>query len=245
MITLVGTGHVFDLSQILLNILEQRQPDIVCIELDKQRYNAMMRKRMDPEIDKKARKNVPIAYKLLAKFQDNIAEKYGVVAGDEMLTAINYAQSRQLPLAFIDMDAQNLFARMFKSMPLSEKFKLFLMGFGGFFVNKKNIEKELSKFEEDFDSYIKQIGDKFPTIKRILIDERNKYMSRKLMELDKEYDTAIALVGDGHVPGMSKLLRSKGVKLEIIRLKELRSKEIPDVNSSTASFTVECKGPVA
>ena len=239
MITLIGTGHVFNLSQIILDILEQRQPDIVCVELDKQRYSAMMRKRMNPETDKKARKNVPIAYKLLAKFQENVAEKYGVVAGDEMLTAINYAQSRQLPLAFIDMNAQKLFARMFKSMLLSEKIKLFLMGFGGFFVNKKSIEKELSRFEEDFDSYIKQIGDKFPTIKRTLIDERNEYMSRKLIEFNKEYNTIITLVGDGHVPGMSKLLRSEGVELEIIRLKELRSKEIPDVNSSTASFTVE------
>jgi pheromone shutdown protein TraB len=37
MITVIGTGHVFDLSAALLNIFEEKEPEIVGVELDPQR----------------------------------------------------------------------------------------------------------------------------------------------------------------------------------------------------------------
>jgi pheromone shutdown protein TraB len=134
MITLIGTGHVFNLSNALLRIFDEKNPDVMCVELDKQRYNALMIKLSNPEAYKDAGKNLPLLYKLLARFQDSMAKEYGVTAGDEMLTAINYAQGRQLPVEFIDMNAQNLFPRMLKSMPMSEKLKLMLTGLVGFLL---------------------------------------------------------------------------------------------------------------
>ena len=50
-----------------------------------------------------------------------MAKEYGVEAGEEMMTAINYAKSHQLPVAFIDMNAQFMFSKMLKSMTFSEK----------------------------------------------------------------------------------------------------------------------------
>ena len=237
MITLIGTGHVFNLAQPLLNIFDEKQPNIICIELDQQRYNAMMMKQADLKAYKNAQKNVPIIYKLLARFQEGMAEKYGVTAGQEMLTAINYTQSHQLPLAFIDMNAQKMFTRMLKSMSFSEKFKLFLTGFGGLFISKKQVEKELKNFEGDFDSYIEQIGKKFPTIKKVLIDERNEYMLNKLIEANEQHEKVIAVMGDGHISGISELLKSKKVEFESIRLSELRNQNTTISDSSTASFT--------
>lgn len=241
MITLIGTGHVFNLSRAILDLFEEKQPDIVCVELDKQRFNAMVLKKNDPEKYKKAEKNVPVIYKMLARFQDSMAEEYGVSAGEEMMTAINYAQSHQLPVAFIDMNAQKLFTRMLRSMSFSEKFKLFLTGFGGFFIGKKRVEKELKNFENDFDSYIEQIGDKFPTIKRVLIDERNQHMLNQILKADEQYERVIAVLGDGHIPGISKLLEEKGIDFEKIRLSQLRKNEDRDVDSSIASFSVNYK----
>ena len=40
MITLIGTGHVFNLTQQLLDIFDEIRPEIICVELDKQRYDA-------------------------------------------------------------------------------------------------------------------------------------------------------------------------------------------------------------
>ncbi len=241
MIVLIGTGHVFDLSNALLDIFDERQPDAIAVELDKQRYNALMMKRADPESYKTAEKNVPILYKLLGRFQENMAKEYGVNAGDEMVTAITYAQSQQISLEFIDMNAQKLFSRMLRTMPFSEKLKLLLSGVGGFFISKKRVEGELKKIEGDFDNYIMQIGEKFPTIKRVLIDERNIHMQKKLKMLNEEHEKVIACIGDGHVPGISKLLTEEKIDHEIIRLKELRESKPIEKVSSTAHFTTEFK----
>ena len=243
MIVLIGTGHVFDLSSSLMKIFNEKNPDIMCVELDKQRFNALMLKATDPEKYKEAGKNQPFIYKLLARFQEGMANEYGVTAGDEMMTAINYAKSRQLPVMMIDMNAQHLFSKMLKSMPLSEKIKLIFTGFGGLFISKKRVEKELGKFEKNFDKYIEEIGKKFPTIKRVLIDERNDFMVDKLSKINEEYERIVALVGDGHVPGVSELLTSKEIEFETIRLSELRSQKPSASDSATVSFTMEYKEP--
>jgi len=241
MITLIGTGHVFNLSQALLNIFDDVQPDFLCVELDKQRYNALMMKQADPEAHKKASRDVPAVYKLLAKFQEGVAKEYGVTPGEEMVTTINYAQSHQLPLAFIDMNAQVLFKKMLKSMTFKEKIRLMFSGIGGLFVNKKRVEKELDKLKDNFDDYIDEVSKKFPTIKRVLIDERNEYMVQQLLTADEQYDKIIAVVGDGHIPGISGLLEKKDIEFKTIRLGELRNQETGVSDSSTASFTIEHK----
>jgi pheromone shutdown protein TraB len=128
---------------------------------------------------------------------------------------------------------------MLKSMSLSEKFKLLFSGFGGFFVSKKRVESELQKIEKDFDQIIDKIGKKFPTIKRVLIDERNMYMVQQLVSADKQYGKVIAVVGDGHIPGLSTLLNDQNIDFETIRLNELRSFDASKVDTTTASFSIE------
>jgi len=241
MITIIGTGHVFNLSQALLNIFDEKQPDILCVELDKQRYNALMIKQTNPEKYKEASKNQPVIYKMLARFQDGMAEEYGVQAGQEMITTIDYAQSHQLPLAFIDMNAQVLFARMLKQMSFREKIRLMFSGFAGFFISKKRVEKELDKIEDNLDTYLSEIGKKFPTIKKVLIDERNEFMVQQLKTADEKYEKVIAVVGDGHIPGLSDLLTKKEIKFDTIRLNEIRNQEFEPGDSSTASFSIEHK----
>jgi len=243
MIVLIGTGHVFNLSQALLNIFEEKQPEIVCVELDKQRFHALKLKKTDPEAYKNMERNVPMLYKILARFQEGMAKQYGVTAGEEMLTAINYARDRQLPVAFIDMNAQHLFSKMLRSMSFSEKFKLLFTGFGGFLISKKHVEKELQKIEKNFDKYIKEIGEKFPTIKRVLIDERNYYMVQQLATANEQYEKVIAVMGDGHIPGISELLTKKEIEFETIRLSELRSQDTSKSDSASASFSMEYKEP--
>ena len=239
MITLIGTGHVFNLSQALLDIFEEKQPELLCVELDKQRYDALMLKQSDPEAYKKSEKNVPILYKLLARFQEGMANEYGVTAGAEMLTTIDFARNHQLPLAFIDMNAQRLFKKMLKKMTIREKISIMFSGLGGLFVNKKRVEKELNKIDKDFDKYIEQIGEKFPTIKRVLIDERDMHMIQHLTTANEQYGKIIAVVGDGHIPGLSKLLDKKEIEYETIRLSELRNNKPADHDPSTASFSME------
>lgn len=241
MITIIGTGHVFKLSQVLFNIFDEKQPDLLCVELDKQRYDALILKRENPEAYKNTKKNVPIIYKMLAKFQEEMANEYGVTAGSEMLATIDYGNRHQIPVSFIDLNAQNIFTKMLKKMTIREKFRLIFSGFGGFFISKKNVEEELKKIQIDFDKYIIQIGEKFPTIKKVLIDERNLYMAQQLSRANDSHKNIIAVVGDGHIPGLSDIFSKNEIIFETIRLNDLRKFENIETDSSKASFSLQYK----
>jgi pheromone shutdown protein TraB len=241
MITLIGTGHVFDLSAALLSVFSEKEPEVVGVELDPQRYQAILLRNTDPATYNASKKNLPMVYRVLAQFQESMAEQYGVNAGDEMLSAINYAQSHQLPVAFIDDNAQQLFTNMWRTMPFLEKLRLFFSGFAGLFVSKKKVEEELKNYQQNFDSYIEEIGKKFPSIKRTLIDERNERMTKRLSELSEKYQKIVACVGDGHVPGISKLLEEKQIPFETIRLHQLQNIKPPETDGLTAHFSIDYK----
>ena len=238
-ITLIGTGHVFNLAEALEDSLDRISPETICVELDPQRYQALILRKTNPQAVEKARKNAPYIYRLLGDFQDNMAKEYGVKAGDEMLSAVTYGQNNQLPVHFIDKNAQHLFSSMLKQMSIKEKISLFFSGFAGLFVGKKKVEAELSNIDTNFDTYLEQISDKYPTIKRVLIDERNEHMVNHIIRLSENVDRLVAVLGDGHLPGMQKLLEEKTEHtINTIRLKELRAYTPIPKDVSTASFSI-------
>ena len=243
MITLIGTGHVFDLEEALHQNFQQKNPDVLCVELDKQRYHALMMKQQDPEKYKQSAKKLPFLYRLLAQFQENMAKRFGVSPGEEMITTIKYARNYQIPLMCIDMHGQKLFSRMIKSMTIKEKTAFLFSGIAGLFVRAEKVEKQVENISKDLESYLEIIGQKFPTIKKILIDERNMYMVNNIIKLSENYQQIIAIVGDGHIPGMSEILKEKEIDHELVRLHELQSMPKKETDQSTASFHVEYQQP--
>ena len=77
-----------------------------------------------------------------------------------------------------------------------------------------------------------------PTIKKILIDERNGNMAKKIIDLTEKHEKIIACIGDGHINGISKILDENKSDYEIIRLKDLRKWEIKS-DSASFSFNLE------
>ncbi len=241
MIILIGTGHVFDLRNQILQVLDKTQPDIICVELDEKRYAALIQ-RKNGNTRSYSNKNVSFLYRLLGRFQDSIASQYGVQAGDEMLAGIQFAHDHQLPIAFIDVPADRLFSRMLNEMRFSEKLRLIISAFGSMFISRKQVDKEMDKIEMNLESYLDQVSDKFPTIKRVLIDERNEHMVQQLQSASEDYENIIAIVGDGHIPGLRELLEQQNMSVDTIRLKDLRAQESLPKNTSSASFSVEYEG---
>jgi len=212
MITLIGVGHVFDIGREIENIILSRKPGVVGVELDPARYRALT--------SREPKKDVPFVYRMLAVFQQAIAKKYGVSVGSEMLAAINTAKKLGKGIAFIDMDSGYVFSKIWNGMGFSEKIKLLFSGAAGLFVRKEMVDKEIEKFETDYNHYMEIFGSEFPILKKTLIDERNTYMAEKIRELSKKYEKIAAVVGDGHIEGMKKILDD--LNPEIIRLSTLR-----------------------
>lgn len=243
MIILIGTGHVFDLTNALYTIFDEKHPDVLCIELDPQRFHALINRQKEPNAPISSSKNLPFIYRLLARFQQTMAQQYGVNAGDEMLAAAEYAQSHQIPLELIDMNAQKLFLNMWKSMSVREKIKLIFSGFSGFFVSQKQVEKELEQFQDNFEDYLEKIGSQFPTIKHELIDKRNDHMVNRILLLADKYKKIIACLGDGHLPGIAKILEEKNQEIEVIRLRDLQNRAPISSNISEAHFSINYSSP--
>jgi pheromone shutdown-related protein TraB len=237
MITLIGTGHVFDLSDQIEDILDEKQPDIICVELDERRYTSLLMKRNGSKIDKSQR-NVSFLYQLLGRFQESMASQYGVQAGDEMLAGIQFAHDHQIPIGFIDRPADTIFARMIREMRFSEKFRLIISALGSLLVSKKQVDKEMKRLDTNLEDYLEQVGEKFPTVKRVLIDERNEFMVNQLLKTQESYENIVAIVGDGHIPGLISLFDQKETNVETIRLTDIRNKRPGTKDQSTASFSV-------
>lgn len=212
MITLIGVAHVFDIREKVENALFNISPDLVCIELDRARYNAL--------INDTQKKGSPFIYRMLAAFQKEIAKKYNTKVGDEMLAAVETAKKLRVDVAFIDANAAQVFQKIMKSMTVKEKLKFVFGAFGGMFIKKERVEKEIDNFQKNYDQYMDIFGDEFPTIKHVLIDERDVYMAKAIKKLSEKYENIAAVIGDGHIVGMKKHLN--GYDTNIIRLNELR-----------------------
>jgi pheromone shutdown protein TraB len=229
MITLIGVGHVFDISRNLENAIIARNPSVVCVELDPARYQALY--------SKERATDVPFIYGMLARFQEKIAKKYGTEVGSEMITAVETAKMLNAKLAFIDMEASKIVADFWRSMSFSERVKLIFALVSSIFVRKKRIEKELARFEENDEYYMESFGKEFPTAKTVLIDDRNQYMAQSILKLSEKYENIVAVVGDGHVEGIKKLLQTPDI--EIIRLKQLRESDPKHSDEVTISYVVQ------
>jgi len=230
-ITLIGTGHVFNLRARVQEEIFRRVPSVVCLELDPARYHALR----SPD---RGKGKAPLVYRMLANFQDRLAEGYGVKPGDEMLAASDAAKDLAASIALIDKDAQQTFQRLMKEMPFREKFRLVGSSVAGLFMPGKSVEDQVKELEQDYTSYFNVMGKKFPTLKRILIDERNEHMANALVQLHGSHQNVVAVLGDGHVDGILQILTAKGLPVETVRLKDLRT-ERPAVGTATTGFTVE------
>lgn len=213
-ILLVGIGHVFDLRSHLRATAEGFAPSVVALEIDPLRFQALR----DPEM----RGRPPLTYRLLAHIQRKIAAAYHTTPGREMLDAYDAARGVGADVAMIDMDVRLLVARLQRAMPLRRRVKLLLaavlgaMGIG----RRRSVEREIDAFDRDPDRFFSALDREYPELKRILVDERNEFMAARIRALDERYPRVMVVVGDAHVPGISRLLSDLDVG--VIRLRDLR-----------------------
>jgi len=117
MIIMIGVGHVFNISQKIDYIVTQENPDVIGIELDELRYQALL------SPDRHRSRGISI-FALLSVLQSHIAKSMGAELGGEMLAAASMAKKLDIPLAFLDMNVQVIYQKL-KELGAWEKTKLF------------------------------------------------------------------------------------------------------------------------
>lgn len=226
MITLVGVGHVFVISDQVKDLIRSRRPEVVCLELDPARFRALM--------DRGQHRNAPLQYMLLAQIQRRIAGKFGSEAGAEMLAAASAAGEVGAKVALIDMDASMVFSRLWRAMSFREKLGMFSGALIGLVASKEKVEREMQRYEENETVYLETLGDEFPSVKRVLLDERNQHMAQRIAAIASQHANVVAVVGDGHLSGIAEALG--GLQVESVRLRDLRKAE-PAGEASDGQFS--------
>lgn len=218
---LIGAGHVFRLEDSIRALIHRERPDVVALELDAARYRGLL-ERAAGRPPPKPGPGTPRVYKRLAKFQEDIAAGLGTEVGTEMLAAARAAQEVGGAVALIDRSAEESVRRLWAEMSFGERMRLLFAGLWAKFRFRKgpSVEAEMVRYQSNPEAYIDELAKEYPTLKRVLLDERNAHMANRLRNLLKAHPRVVAVVGDGHVDGLVGLL--KDLAPRVVRLKELQ-----------------------
>ncbi len=225
-VLLLGTAHVVPLRQAIQHHIFEFDADVVALELDQARLQGLL---TPPE----ERDRGGFAYGLIARFQEKVADDLGGSVGDEMLAGREAAMLLGIPVALIDRPAQQTFRRLVREMGWWERVKL-LGSVLGSLIPGKSMEEDLQRALEGDPTLIEEVAEQFPTVKRVLIDERDQLMADRVARLAHEHGHVAVVVGDAHVPGMTDRLDGKVDEVRSIRVKQLKE-GVP----SQASFSVQ------
>jgi len=230
-IILVGTAHVSKKSQEeVRKTIEETEPDIIGVELDKARYQNITDKETWKNMDiykiiREGKSHMFLASVLLSNFQKRMGEELGTTPGAEMVEAINLAGD-DTEIALLDRDINITFNRAWKNMSLKEKLKILYSILFSFLEDGEEINDELIekiKEEDMLTSMLEELSREIPNIKSTLIDERDAYIATKIKHVleGKEDKKIVAVVGAGHMNG---IIENLDRDVQIGRLEEIPKK---------------------
>ena len=207
-ILLIGTAHISQESVDLVEkVISQEKPDCVCIELDEKRYKALTQRKKWQSLDlkqiiKDKQLSTLIINLLMASYQKKLGGQLGVTPGAELLKAANTAESNDIPIALCDRDVRITLRRAWKSTSFFKKGYLLTTLFASLFDSTEISEEKLAEMKQTdvLSELMSEMGNTLPDVKKVLIDERDIYLSEKIKKAEGQ--RLVAVVGAGHVNGI-------------------------------------------
>jgi pheromone shutdown-related protein TraB len=212
-VILAGTVHISQEStQEVRALIESERPGRVCVEIDEGRYRSMSRDKGWESLDigkvlKEGKGFLLMANLALAGFQRRMGASIGGKPGDEMLAAVKAAEDADIPYSFCDREVQVTLKRAWSLSGLWNKSKLLASLVDSAFSNEKLTEEEVEKLKEktELDSMMSELASFLPSVKEVLIDERDRFLASRIFLADESL--VIAVVGAGHLDGIEAWLR--------------------------------------
>jgi len=226
-IDIIGTAHISKESvDLVAQVIDEKKPDTVCVELCKSRYEALTRNKSWQETDlskviREKKAFLLLSNLMLAYFQKKLGQKLGSRPGEEMVKAVQVAQAVGAEIVLADRDIRTTLSRTWRLMGVWTKTKLlaqFVFSAGGFdSITQEDIEE--MKRRDVLETLLSEIGEKFPEIRHVLIDERDQYLTHKIRTAPGK--NIVGVVGAGHIPGIYSYWRTP---LDIQPLEEVPAK---------------------
>lgn len=211
-ITLIGTAHISqDSINEVTEAIKTQKPDCVAIELDQKRCDSIKNPDSWRQLDiikvlKRGEGFLLLANLVLASFQKRMGQNVGVRPGDEMVAAMKVAEELNIPTSMVDRPIQTTLRRAWAKNSLWGKCKLLSAMISSAFTSEKISSEEIEELKNnsEMDSMMKELSDYMPTVKEVLIDERDKYLASHIWE--SKGSNIIAVLGAGHLPGVQAYL---------------------------------------
>jgi pheromone shutdown-related protein TraB len=251
-IILVGTAHVSRESiEEVRNMIREQKPAMVCVELDKGRYGSISRKESWEKLDvikifREGKGFLLIANLVLSSFQRRLGSELGVKPGEEMKTAVETAVELGIPYRFCDREVQTTLRRAWARCGFLGKCKLLASLLSSAFATEKLGAEEIENLKKasELDGMMAELADYLPGVKTTLIDERDRYLAVKIRAAALETAPApeapriIAVVGAGHLPGITARLEEIAAGDEPAELGELDRVLPPSLLSRAAAWII-------
>jgi pheromone shutdown-related protein TraB len=210
-IRIVGTAHVSQQSvDEVRAAIGEYAPNVVAIELDTSRFQALKRHAADPTVKdvlEVKNFNTLLVQWLLAYLQRKIGFDVGVEPGAEMKAAIEEAEKRGIPIALVDRDIRLTLLRFWNSLGVLEKLRMMwaLIISIAEVDSGQEIDIELLKEQDVIDMVMQEFRKFSPNGARALIDERDAFIAHQLVLLkaQRPEERILAVVGAGHRQGIA------------------------------------------
>ncbi len=211
-VTIIGTAHISgDSVKEIDEVIDEINPDRICIELDESRFKTVSENRRWEDMNiikvlKEKKGFLLLANLVLSSFQRRMGSDVGVNPGADMKEAVALSQTRNIPFSLIDREIQVTLQRAWRISSFWKKMKLLSALLGSAFTREKISDEDIENMKEKtaLDGMMDELAEYLPSVKTVLIDERDFYLAAKIYEADGR--NLIAVVGAGHVPGILKNL---------------------------------------
>ena len=227
-IYLVKTAHVSKNSvEDVRKCIEEVNPDAICIELDKDRYDKLKnpnnwRDQDISKIIKEKKVGFLLVNIILASFQRRMAKNMDTNSGGEMIEGIKQSEVLNVPLILADRPIKLTFSRIWNNLGIFEKSKLLVSIISSIFDDEELSEEDLASLKQAdaLESALNEVGKEFPVVKKILVDERDQYLSSKIKNAPGK--KIVAIVGAAHAKGIINNLNSDidTTSLEVVNKKK-------------------------
>jgi len=223
---LVGTAHVSQESADLAHeIIGRENPDCVCVELDERRYEALRNEQKFESLDmrevlRQKQLSTLIFNLVLASYQKQLGGKLGVKPGAELLAAARAAEEAGIAVELCDRDVRATLRRAWGALSLWRKLQLIAAMFASLFDAPDLSEEDLRELRKQdvVSAMMDELGEEFPALKAVLIDERDAYLAEKIRNAPGE--RIVAVLGAGHLEGVRRILED-GSAVDLAALDEV------------------------
>ena len=212
-ILIIGTAHVSVESSLeVKEALENERPAHLCIEIDRERLanldkgNALSGTDLRCVI-RNGQGFMMMTQLALGAFQRRIGLGVGSQPGAEMKMAVDVARELDIPFSCCDRRVQITLRRAWRKSGFFDRIKL-LSALATSVLSRRTAsaaEIEDLKKADAMQSLMEELARALPTVKEVLIDERDFYLASKICQ--SRGDKIIAVVGAAHAPGIIRLMK--------------------------------------